>query len=402
MSSSLIYHAFGARQYRYESTEYRGGAVYFHIAKKRHQQRCSACGSRDVVLAGRTVRRLRTLPIGRRRVFLVVHLHDLACRGCGVQRLERLEIADPRVSYTRALARYVIELKECMTLLDISRHLGLGWDTVKAIVMAHLQRKLKRRSFRHVERIGIDEVSYRKGHRYLTNVVDLDSGEVIWCAEGRGTEVLRPFFMRLRGARSRLKAVAVDFHGPYLEAIRRWAPPDVVVVHDRYHVMALMSRVVDAVRRDAYRRLRSSNRKVIKGARYLLLKASERLSERGKRRLDALLAMNEPLHRVYLLKEDLRQLWNLYSYSEAAAFLDNWIQEALSLGHPAMDRFVATLIEHREELLNWYRYPIGTSLLEGINNKIKVLQRRAYGYRDLEFLKLRILFIRDARTLQLG
>lgn len=194
MSNSILFHGFGARNYRHLRVEFRGGAIYFHMAKKPAKQRCVECGSRDVVRAGRTVRQWKTVPIGRKPVFLVGHLHDLRCRSCGVQRLEALEVADARVSYTRALARYVVELMGKMTLLDIARHLRMHWGMVRAIVTAHLKQQLKRRSLRQVERVGIDEVSYRKGHRYLTNVVDLDTGQVIWCAEGRGAAAVRPDF----------------------------------------------------------------------------------------------------------------------------------------------------------------------------------------------------------------
>ncbi len=399
MSTSLMYHAFGARCHEYLKTEYRSGAVYFHVTTRAGRRRCVECRSRDVVLSGHASYPLRTLPIGDRRVFLVLHLHVLECSSCGAVRQEDRQLADPRKTYTRAFARLVVDLCGRMTLSDVARYLKVGWGVVKSILRDHLERRVKARSWRHVRRIAIDEIAVRKGHNYMTVVVDLDSGVVLFSAEGRDHTCLQPFFRRLRRAVAKLKAVAIDMSGAYIKAIRDYGPPGVAVVHDRYHVVSNMNDVIDKVRRDEQNRLEGEGKNVIKGSRYLLLTAKENLAKKPDRqkRLDQLLAANETLHKVYLLKEDLRLFWSQPDRGAAETFIETWLEQARLLGNPHLNRFAKTIRTRIGAILAWYENPITTGPLEGLNNKIKVLKRSAYGYRDLRFFALRILFIHESK-----
>ena len=243
---------------------------------------------------------------------------------------------------------------------------------------------------------AIDEIAVRKGHSYMTIVVDLDRGTVLYAAEGNDHESLQPFFRRLRRAQAKLEAIAVDMGSGYRKAIDAYAPAG-VVVHDRYHVVAAMNEVVDHVRREEQNRLDGQGKNVVKGSRYLLLRGSERLAEmpEKKTRLDELLALNEPLQKVYLLKEDLRLFWSQGTKEDAQQFVDNWLREADALGNRHVSRFARTIRARLPAILAWYDHPISTGPLEGLNNKIKVLKRVAYGYRDIEFFKLRVMFLHD-------
>jgi transposase len=392
-----MYHAFGARTYRLQKTEYRGGAVYFHLVKKHHE--CASCRSSAVGLDQMRSYSLRTVPIGGKPVFLVVALATLMCWNCGARQQEAREVAEPKKSYTRALGRLVNELSTKMTMLDIACYLGVGWDLVKSIIKERLQHRAKRRSWRGVRRIAIDEIAVRKGHRYMTIVVDLDSGRVLYFAEGKDHTSLKTFFQRLRRSRARLEAIAVDMSSAYLKAVNLYAPKGVLIVHDRYHVVAEMNGVVDKVRREEQNRLDAEGKKVIKGSRYLLLYGKEKLEKLPKKqkRLDALLEANELLHKVYLLKEDLRLFWSQESKDKADDFIHSWCSEARKLGNSNVTRIANTIEQRREAILAWYDHPITTGPLEGLNNKIKVLKRTAYGYRDQAFFGLRILFLHETR-----
>jgi transposase len=273
----------------------------------------------------------------------------------------------------------------------------VGWDLVKDIIKAELERRKRRRSWRNVRRIGIDEIAIRKGHRYMTVVVDLQTGEVLYTAEGRDHECLLPFFTRLKQAGAQLKAIAMDMSAAYLKAVQLYAPSDVVVVHDHFHVVANMNEVVDEVRRDEQNQLEGEGKNVIKGSRYLLLGAKENIAKEPEKqtRLDALLTINETLHKVYLLKEDLRLFWSQSSKQDARDFIDAWIQTAKSLANVHVTRFAQTVEKGVERIVAWYDHPISTGPLEGLNNKIKVLKRAAYGYRDMEFFGLRLLFLHE-------
>lgn len=400
MSTSLVYHAFGGKTYNYLRSEYREGAVYFHLEKKDQHRRCPECGSHDITFEDNAVSTVKTVPIGGKEVFLVLHLKVLKCRDCGARRQEDRDVAEPRKSYSRALARYVLDLVRHMTILAVAGHLKMGWDLVKSILKTSLEKKAKRRSWRKVRRIAIDEIAIRKGHRYMTVVLDLDTGWVLYAAEGKDQKALEPFFRRLRRSGAKLEAVVVDMNEAYANAIQAYWPRKVAVVHDHYHLVSNMNEVIDKVRRDEQNRIEGEGKRLIKGSRYLLLYAQETLAEEKPEklpRLRALLAVNETLHQAYLLKEDLRLFWSLDSKDEARTFIEQWIVEARAMGNRHVTTFANTIASHIDRILAWYDHPITTGPLEGINNKIKVLKRTAYGYRDTEFFILRLLFLHETK-----
>jgi transposase len=405
MSTSLVYHAFGARTYRYVSSDYGGGKLHVHLEKKDQHRCCPECRSHDITFDGNEVSTVKTLPIGRREVFLVLHLKVLVCRKCGARRIESRDVAEPRKSYTRAFARFARGLLREMTMAAAAAFLDVGWDLVKDILRTHIERRAERRSFRKVRRIAIDEIAIRKGQDYMTVVLDLDTGHVLFAAEGKDAECLKPFFARLRYARAKLEAVAMDMSESYAKAVRDYWKKPVAVVHDHYHLIAAMNRVIDAVRRDEQNRHEREGKQVIKGVRYLLLYGREKLAERKPEKLaklDELLAANDTLNKVYLLKESLRLAWRHDTKKTARDFLEGWIAEARGVGNKHLSTFADTIEKNLESAIAWYDHPITTGPLEGLNNKIKVFKRKAYGYRDMAFFALRLLFIHESRMELLG
>ena len=403
MSTSILYHGFGVRQYRYLKTEYREGALIFHMEKCPDKQRCARCGSRDVIKKGRFVREMRTLPIGAKRVFLVVHLHRLLCRSCGALKLEPLLVSFPRKRWTKGLGRYVVELIKRATVEDVARHLGMSWDTVKEIHSWALKGKFKRRRITHVKYLGVDELSVSRGHRYLTIVVDLESGQVVWMAKGRKASSLEPFLRRLKRVGARIEAIAMDMWPAYITAVLKYYSYT-VIVFDRYHIISDYNNVLDELRRQEAAAAPKSHKDVYQGVRYLLLKASEKIEDgtTARAKLDRLLDLNKNLSIAYILKEELRELWSCVSRQEAAHYLYNWFQKAWSSGITSLQKFADKLVVHRTGILNYFNHPITTGKVEAINNKIKVLKRRAYGYRDMEYFKLRIYFLHESRYALVG
>ena len=231
----------------------------------------------------------------------------------------------------------------------------------------------------------------------MTIVVDLDSGEGLYTAEGNGLACLEPFFQRLKRSGARLQAIAVDMGGAYPKAIDLWGPPGVAIVHDRYHLVAEMNDAIDRVRREEQNRLVGEGKKSIKGSRYLLLYDQEKLADlpEKKRRLDVLLAENDLLHKAWLLKEDLRLFWAQGSKMDAEKFILGWCSDARSTGNHHLSRIASTIKFHIQAIIAWHDHPISSGPLEGLNNKIKVLKRTAYGYRDAAFFGLRLLFIHE-------
>jgi transposase len=282
-----------------------------------------------------------------------------------------------------------------MALLHVAGLLGTGWDMIKDIFKEDLKRRMKKRKISKVRYIAIDEFAVRKGHKYISIIMDLESGMVLNAALGRDGNAILPFLYRLKRAQAPLQAVAVDMSPAFLKAVKT-VFPNLDVVHDPYHVMALASRAVDTVRRDLARGLNEEGKKVIKGSRFLLLRGLESLSASHLEKLTILMESNRPLYLAYLLKEDLRRLWDHGNSRLALRFIVQWLERAVESGLKPFVKLALTIIRHLDQLLSYFSHRISTGPLEGLNNKIKTLKRQAYGYRDMEFFFLRILFIHES------
>jgi transposase len=403
MSTSLLYHAFGIRGYEYVRTEYQGGSVVFTIQQAPKIFRCEACGSHDVRPRGRVERRFQSLPIGCHRTVVVFSIPRVACQACGVVRQVKLQFADPRRTYTKAFERYALELSRSMTILDVARHLGVSWDIIKDIQKRALSRRYAKPKLKHLRQIAIDEIAVAKGHRYVTVVLDLESGAVVFVGDGKGADALKPFWKRLRRCKATVVAVAMDMSPAYHEAVSTCLPK-ATIVYDRFHVMKLFNDKLSNLRRWLYHRADDEHKKVLKGSRWLLLKAPENLDPEHdeKARLEEALKLNKPLSLAYYMKEDLRQFWEQPGKTFATAFLNDWIRRAKASGVHMLQQMAKTLDKHRSGLLAYYDFPISTGPLEGTNNKIKTMKRQAYGFRDHEFFKLKILGIHEAKYALVG
>jgi transposase len=403
MSTSLLYHAFGTRGYRYVRTAYTEGQTIFTIRQEPGTCRCSACGSGDVVARGHVERRFRSLPIGSRATSLVLPIPRVECRACGLVRQVDVAFADPRRTYTKAFERYVRELSRRMTIRDVAAHLNVGWDLVKDIQKRDLWRRFAKPKLKHLRRIAIDEIAVAKGHRYMTLVMDLDSGAVVFVGDGKGADALRPFWRRLRPSGARIEAVAMDMSAAYRGAVSAHLKR-AVIVFDHFHVIKLFNDKLSDLRRSLYHRAEVDGRKVLKGARWLLLKNPENLDpdRDEKTRLEEALALNKPLATAYYLKEDLRRFWEQPGKRFATAFLNDWLRRAEASGVRLLQQMARTLAAHRSGLLAYYDAMITSGPMEGTNNKIETMKRAAYGFRDPEFFKLKILAIHETKYALVG
>jgi len=404
MSTSLLYHALGVRGYCYVSTDYSQGAVTFTIDQPRPSFRCPVCGSDDVIRRGQTPRRFRAVSIGSKPVYLAFAVPRVECRSCGAVRQQRIGFADPRVSYTKAFARYALELSRHMTIKDVAQHLGISWDVIKEIQKADLQRRFGTPKLKRLRKIAIDEISIGKGHRYLTIVLDLDSGAVVHVGEGKGGDALKDFWARLGRRRAKIEAVAIDMSPAYIQAVLTHLP-QATLVFDRFHVIKLYNEKLSDLRRALYHTIQDGlEKKALKGVRWLLLKRPENLepTRREPERLQEALRLNEPLATAYYLKEELHEIWEQEDQETAQALLMDWIAFAEATGIRMLHDFAKTLRFHAWGILAYYDHPISTGPLEGTNNKIKTMKRQAYGFRDPEFLRLKILGIHESKYALVG
>src|SRR3954451_8495737 len=399
MSTSLLYHAFGIRGYHHTRTDYPGGQTIFNIRQEFETCRCPACGSPQVQSRGQVERRFKTLPIGDRPTFVVLPIPRVECRACGVVRQVKVPFADVRRGYTRAFERYALELGRRMTIRDVAVHLDVSWDLIKDIQKRDLSRRYARPKLKHLRHLAIDEIAVAKGHRYLTVVLDLDSGAVVFVGDGKGADALKPFWKRLRPSGAKIEAVAMDMSAAYRGAVATHLP-GAKIVFDRFHVMKLFNEKLSDLRRALHREATDVLQKqVLKGTRWLLLKNADNLDkEKGeKRRLEEALALNKPLATAYYMKEELRLFWEQPGKRFATIFLESWIRRAVASGIRMLQQMAKTLALYRSGLLAYYDVRITSGPMEGTNNKIKTMKRQAYWFRDWGFFKLKLLAIHETR-----
>lgn len=354
---------------------------------------CSGCGALGGPVHDSVERRVRDLPIFEVPVELIVPRLRVACEACG-PKLEALAWLEPYARVTKRLAASVARLCKLMPIAHVAEYYGLSWTTVKLIDFRWLERELGPVDFDGVKIITMDEFAIQKGHRYATVVLEPSRKRVLWVGRGRAREDVRPFFELLGPERCRqIEAVAMDMNAGYELEVRLHCP-QAEPVYDLFHVVAKYGReVIDRVRVDEANRLREDRkaRRLVKGARWLLLRNRENVRRQEDRvRLQELLAANRALFTVYVLKDDLKALWAYRHAGYARQFWDQWYRRAMASRIEPLKTFARRLKPYLRGILAHCRWPLSTSLLEGINNTIKVIKRMAYGYRDDAYFFLRI------------
>ena len=398
MSTSVLYRALGIRGYKHQSIREQEGRIVLKVRHDGSPLSCPQCGGKNIRHRGTVRRQCWAPPIGRRPVMLCAAVPRIECRDCGIEPVVPVPFAEPRRSYTRSFERLVLDLRQSMTLKDVARHLRVSDWLVRDIEKRWLGKHFARPRLKDLRHIAIDEISTGKGHKYLTIVMDLESGAVVFVGEGKGADALKPFWKRLKASHARIAAVAIDMSAAYYQAVQDHLP-EAAVVFDWFHVVKLLNDKLSELRRQLYREATEMERAVLKGTRWLLLKRSENLDDERKepQRLDEALKLNASLATAYYLKEDLQLMWQEPTKWHANRFLDDWIADAEASGIRVLKTFARTLARYRTGILAWYDHPISTGPLEGTNNKIKTLKRQAYGFRDQEYFKLKIMAIHHSR-----
>ena len=300
------------------------------------------------------------------------------------------------------MVNWVENLVRIMPVKHVADLLNLHWHTVKSIDKHRLERELPPPDKSRIRRLIMDEFALYKGHRYATVAMDADTQQVLWVGQGRSRKAIRPFFEWLgKDACNSIKAVAMDMNSAMDLEVKKHCPK-ASIVYDLFHVVAKFGReVVDRVRVDQANQLRHDKpaRKVIKNSRWLLLRNPSNLNTQQGIELDELLQANKPLMTVYLLKNQLKQLWYAKSKRQALKRWREWFKMALSSGLKPVISFARNLKKYLHGIISSAKYPLNTSILEGMNNRIKVLKRTAYGYRDTDyfFLKIKDAFPGKAR-----
>jgi transposase len=389
-SGDAITRIVGVQQYAVESWWRTRGWMVLFLKRRKPGFRCPGCGQKYFWYHDRRDRYIRDLNVGRYRTMLVVPHHRIDCDRCGRQK-ERLGFVRENGRCTRRFEAWMFALTRYMTVKAVARLLQVDWRRVKDAEVRHIRGLLRKRDLSGIRRVGIDEVSERRGHRYLTLVTDLDRRRVIWVGRNRDRAVLKRFFRWFGEERTRrLKVAVIDMHDPYETELLAQAPK-VAIVYDRFHVMKLLNQAVDTIRRRIQNRATPAERKVIKNKRYLLLRASEDLQKNDRVRLKELLVANEEISTAYLLKEELREWFGCRHASEARRYLRDWIAKVRESGIAELLKFVRTLEVRRRGLRNYFRHRATNGLSEGFNNVVGTIKKMAYGFHDWHYFRLKIL-----------
>ena len=355
---------------------------------------CGACGWTRSGWYDRTVRRARDLSCGDTRVYLEFEVRRVHCRGCGKVKRERLDFLADNPLYTKRFAFYVGRRCQSATIKDVAQELRLDWHAVKELEKQYMREQLKRAGSPGPKVIGIDEIAIRKGHTYRIVVSDLHRGRPIWFGgTDRSEASMNRFYDWLGKKKSeRIRLAVMDMWKPFRTVTHERAPA-AAILFDKFHVLRHLNEALDQVRKREYARLTGKERRYIKGQKYTLLSARENLSLDGRRALKALLAANQRLNTAYLLKESFGQLWGYEREGWARRFFDNW-RASLKWQRLAPYEKFAEMIDRHWDGIAAYCQPehkVSLGFVEGLNNKIRVLQRRAYGLRDEEYLRLKVL-----------
>lgn len=399
--SKLLNLAFGIKNVILKKFYIEGERAIFYCHLKKKAKRCARCNSRNINSKGSKIRRLRMLPLGTLKCFIHIKTYKYKCLDCQKYGWCRLPFALGKFPLTQAYARYLLSLVKLGTIQSIAIFTGLSWKTVKNIHKTELQKRFKKKPYKQLRCLSVDEFSIKRGHTYMTVFTDVSTGRIIHAVEGRSVDDIKPFLVKLSVKAPNLKAIAMDMSKSYISAVENHLP-GVKIVFDRFHISKLLNEAVDEVRRVEKWRLEQMGLQTTKGDRFLLLRNFDDLNNKQVNKLDQLLEMNKSIAKAHTMKEQLRVFWHQNSKGSGARFLLSWILEATISGIPALERVAKTLLKHSEGLLNYFEFPINNGKAEGINNKIKVLKRRGYGYNDTEYFKLLLYQLHEKQTVLAG
>jgi transposase len=355
--------------------------VMVTVVLRRRRRVCSGCGQLCRSTHDHTLSRWRHLDLGGQRCYLVCRLRRVRCPDCGV-RVEAVAWARPGSRFTRAFEDVTAFLAQQMAKDAIRRLLRIAWPTVGTIIDRVVAERLDESRLGGLRRVGVDEVSFRRRHRYLTVVADHDTGRIVWLADGRNSGTLRAFFAALGDRKHSIRAISIDLSGAYAKAIREQLP-DARIAYDPFHVVRVAADAVDQVRRDewnAHERSHTPTGRWVKHTRWALLKAPERQTLGSLGTLGEVYLHNRRLYRAFLLFHQLRLLYQLEDPALAPAHLDAWLQWAARSRLKPFVRAARTLRRHRDGILAAIELGLSNGRLEGLNSRVRLISHRSFGF----------------------
>ena len=351
--------------------------------------KCPCCQKRCRYVHGRRKRRIRDLNVANSEVYLEFTSYQLDC-SCGYNGYEELGFCDEYSRYTKRFEEKVVLLCQVMCIKDAAKEMRIGWETTKNIDKKNAYQYLVDFALVVPKRIGIDEIAYEKGHKYLTIFRDVDLNKVIWVGKSRTKETLDGFFHQLGIEKSwKIEIVVMDMWDPYIASVR--ANTNASLVFDKFHIAKKINEAVDKVRRKEFAKADKEEQKMMKKKRFLILSRQKRLDDEKRETLQDLMNLNSNLYTAYLLKEQVLDIFDEPDEATAIKRLHRWFENVTDAGVEQLQEVVKTIKHYVYGVYNYFKHRITNAQSEGFNNKINVIKRRAYGFRDLEYFKLKIL-----------
>jgi transposase len=375
-----------------ESAEVSTEAVVFDVRPRRKKPRCSGCRKRAPGYDQRDARQWRHLNIGATRIWLRYAPRRVKCARCGVVN-EEVPWGSAGGWFSAAFEETTAYLARVADKTSVTKIMGIAWVTVGKIIERIVGERLDSSRLDGLSFIGIDEFSYRKRHHYITVIVDHVTGRVVWAAKGRSGETLAAFFRDLGPERARkIEVVTLDMAEGYINVVQEHAP-QAKIVFDRFHVQRLASDAVDQVRRGLVRNEDDPERKrAIKGSRFALLRSEWNLTVEDRGKISEIQQSNRSLYRAYLLKEALAHLFGYQQAGRAKKALKEWLSWASRSRLRPFLRVARTIRKYRDGILAYIDYRLTNGPVEGINNRMRTVARRAFGFHSAEAL-ISMLFL---------
>jgi len=365
--------------------------IRLYIQRRSHVARCSRCGRYSGEFYDSKNRVLRDHDWANKPCYLVVPRVRVYCRYCWAVRVEKLPFASISGTFTTRFIDSLVEQARYTTRADVAFYYGISEDTVGRLEWQALQKlKPNQSRLKGLKQLRCDEIAKRKGHNYVTVIVDALTSRVVWVADGRRQQDLNGFFKALgaRGCRE-IEAVCIDMSRSYIPAFKKGCP-NAKIVFDRFHVVKHFHETMNAIRKSDILKSPESEKAKWRYSRHALGKNRVDLTTKQKETLDWMLKEKPMIAMVYQLKSRFSRIWDVPTLRGAKISLTRWIQRANQIQHPAIKAFCKTLERHRAGILNYHLFPLTNGPQEGFNNKLNVVRRRAYGYRNVEWYSLKI------------
>ena len=400
-ASTLLRRFIGVSQVVVEDVCFEQNTMVVAVRPRRQHARCGECGTVRPGYDQARPRRWRHLGLGRLRIELVYTPRRVLCEPCGGVQVEGVPWAPHGSGFTNAFEELVAYLAQVTDKTQVTKLMGIAWSTVGAIVQRVVDRKLDPDLLDELRCIGVDEFGYRKRHNYLTTVVDHDRRRVVWARKGHDSATLKAFFEDLGPERcAKLECVTIDLSAAFIKAVEEGAP-QAQIVFDRFHVQRLASDALDEVRREQLRELRDTPEgRELFLTRYALLKNPWNLTFIEGERLSAVQRTNAPVYRAYLLKETLAQALDYRQPARAARALEEWLSWASRSRLKPFVRTARTIRKHFDGILAYVSERLTNAFLEGMNNRIRMIAHRAYGFHSAPALIAMIFLCCSGITLE--